>query len=116
MMDNEIFLPRGTSLSIGIWVQDADGQPYYDSGDTVRFGVKYDPDDTTYAVQKTAAYDEDNGCYVVTLVPSDTASLPFGRYWYDIGLQTDGEDEDDYYMLVDATAFNVTKAITGVST
>jgi hypothetical protein len=54
-MDNEISLPRGTSLSIGIWVQDADGQPYYDSGDTVRFGVKYDPDDTAYAVDKTAS-------------------------------------------------------------
>lgn len=116
MMDNEISLPRGTSYSIGIWVRDGDGQPYYDSGDTVRFGVKYDPDDTAYLIEKTAEYDEEQGCYVVTLVPSDTASLPFGRYWYDIGLQTDGEDEDDYYMLVDATAFNVTKAITGVST
>ena len=115
-MDNEIFLPRGTSYSIGILVLDGDGQPYYDSGDTVRFGVKYDPDDTAYLIEKTAEYDEEQGCYVVTLVPSDTASLPFGRYWYDIGLQTDGEDEDDYYMLVDATAFNVTKAITGVST
>ena len=114
-MDNEIVLPRGTSLSIGVWVTDGDGQPYYGSGDTVRFGVKYDPNDTTYAVQKTAVYDDEVGCYVVTLVPSDTASLPFGRYWYDIGLQTDGDDEDDYYMLVPASPFNVTKAITGVS-
>lgn len=114
-MDNAICLPRGTSLSIGVWVTDGDGQQYYNTGDTVRFGVKHDPNDSDYAIQKTAVYNEDDSCYIVTIVPSDTASLPFGWYWYDIGLQTDGDGEDDYYMLVTASPFNVTKAITGVS-
>ena len=110
MEDNSINIPRGTSLGLGITVLNADGTEHDCTSETIRFGVKADPNDSDFLISKTADYDSENECYVVSISPSDTATLPYERYWYDIGLQSG----TDYYMLVEASAFNVTKAITGV--
>ena len=108
MEDNSINIPRGTSLGLGITVLNADGTEHDCTSETIRFGVKADPNDSDFLISKTADYDSENECYVVAISPSDTANLPYERDWYDIGLQSG----TDYYMLVEASAFNVTKAIT----
>ena len=75
----------------------------------MRFGVKRDEKSDSFVISKTAQYDSENDCYSVELSPEDTAGLDFGRYWYDVGLQT---DDGDYYMIIPASRFNITSAIT----
>lgn len=103
-------VPRGTTQLIRISLSDPDGSERdYNEADTVRFGVKSDANDDEFVISKTAAYDTTKKCYVVDITPEDTAGLLFDRYWYDIGLQTsDGE----YFMLIEASEFNLTRAIT----
>ena len=107
---NEINIPRGTSLPIGIRITNSDGTAYEpQNNDVVRFGVKRDEKSDSFVISKTAQYDNENDCYVVELSPEDTITLDFGRYWYDVGLQT---DDGDYYMIIPASRFNITSAIT----
>lgn len=109
-MKNELNVPRGTSLSLGIQIQQNDGSPYsVQSGDAVYFAVKKDVNGDA-CINKTAAYNAESNCFVVKLEPEDTSSLPFGRYWYDIGLQT---EEGDFYTVIPATYFNILYAVTG---
>lgn len=75
----------------------------------MRFGVKRDEKSDSFVISKTAEYDSENNCYIIELSPEDTASLDFGRYRYDVGLQT---NDGDYYMIIPASHFNITSAIT----
>ena len=105
-----IQIVRGTTLNIGVALFDQSGNPVeLDTGDILRFGVKKQPDDTEYLIVKTTStLVADN--YVFALGPSDTASLDFARYFYDIGLQTGS----DYYMVVECSYFDVTPNITAI--
>lgn len=109
-MKNKIRIPRGTSFSASVRLQYDDGTDYpYSSGDAVRFGVKFDPEDIEYAILKTCTYDSEAGVYQVNLTPEDTAALNFGRYWYDVGLQTAA---GDFWQIVTADYFEITVAVT----
>ena len=110
-MMQEINIPRGTTMCLGIEIKNEDGTAYTPaSGDILRFGVKLDPDDNSYVIGKTGDYDSTRGCYTVMIEPEDTASLLMDeRYWYDVGVQT---ADGDYYMVVEASPFNVHIAIT----
>lgn len=114
MYENEIYIPKGTTCKIYVSIEE-NGEPYEpESGDVVRFGVKLEPEGTNFDISKTADYDSETGQYVISLAPADTAGLQMDeRYWYDIGLQT---ADGDYYMIVRASYFYVTKAITGAVT
>lgn len=110
-MIQEINIPRGTTMCLGIEIKNEDGTAYTPAnGDVLRFGVKLDPTEATYVISKTGTYDSSAGYYTVDLSPEDTASLAMDeRYWYDAGLQT---ADGDYYMVVEASPFNVHRAIT----
>ncbi len=109
-MNNEIRMPRGTSASFAVKIYDSDGKPYeHNNSDVVRMGVKPDENAADYSVQKTGVYNIDNDCYIFNFTPEDTAGLPFDRYWYDIGLQT---EDGNYYMIVEASYFYIDIAIT----
>ena len=87
---------RGTSASIGIELRDESGNVVtLESGEFLRFGVKRNARDTSYIIESTTTTAVGD-YYVVSLEPSDTASLNFGRYYYDVGLQSC----TDYYMVV----------------
>lgn len=112
MAKQPLTMVRGTTLSLALSVQDADGNDYtLQAGEVLRFGVKKKPEDTDYIFVKEAGptdTDED-GKYVFALDPSDTEDKPFGCYYYDVGLQSG----DDYFNVIETSnfklAFNVTE-------
>lgn len=113
----KINLVKGTTALFLIVPEYEDGSEYvYDSGDTVRFGVKENVrDEEDCLIEKELDYSDLMGGFVLSLTPEDTAGLetyPDARYWYDIGLQTAG---DDYYMLLECDEFIIKRAVTAVN-
>lgn len=77
-----IFLTRGDTLKLTVELTNYELQ----QGDVIRFALKKDYSDTTPLILKNLV----DG--VLTLEPSDTKSLDFGNYVYDIEITTvDGE-------------------------
>ena len=104
-----IKMTRGDTL----WASSApayrDGTPYEkQTGDVVRFALKSaqlkadgsDFVDDEPLVEKELDYDSTNEYWVLHLIPSDTADLPFGNYKYDIELTQSGGDT--YTYIADA--------------
>lgn len=106
---NEIYLPRGTSLTLAVQIFENDSQRAYSDGDSVRLSVKQDVESTSYSIQKNAVYDAENQCYLFTFTPEDTQDLIFDRYWYDIGYQT---SDGDFYIVIPMSEFNIIPAVT----
>ena len=94
--NNAIYLTRGDSMSLQVNIL-VDDEPYTpQQGDSITFALKH----TTMNLQKSAYTDTNplitksipTTSLTLTLLPSDTASLGFGQYVYDIQLETsDGE-------------------------
>ena len=112
MAKQPLIMVRGTTLSLALSVQDADGNDYtLAAGEILRFGVKKKPEDTEYIITKEAGPSDtdDDGNYVFSLAPADTEDLPFGCYYYDVGLQSG----TDYFNVIETSnfklAFNVTE-------
>lgn len=112
-MKQPISMIRGTTQTIEIKVYGPDGLPYIISGDEVlRFGVKRNPEDNEYLIEKElTAANLDGDVYVTILVPNDTKGLEFGNYYYDVGLQV-GEN---YYNVIECSDFEIGYNITEVS-
>lgn len=110
MSDNRqtIKIVRGTTNSFSVQITDGD-QPYQlQSGEIIRFGVKSLPTNTAYIFSKTVTQANEDDEYVFTISPTDTASLDFGSYWYDIGLQSGA----DYFNIIPASPFEVAYNVT----
>jgi len=76
-----IVLTRGDSFKQIITAKDMDGKPYTPvSGDVIRFAVKKNYSDQNIVIEKQIPYDT----MLLQLSPSDTKSLEFGTYVYDI--------------------------------
>ena len=107
--NNSIYIVRGTTLTVNIGVTQANGDDYeVGESDVLRFCVKRDPDDEEYAIRKelTAANYSD-GSFSLQISPSDTEDLEIGRYYYDVGLQVNGE----YYMIIEESLFVIQQNI-----
>lgn len=105
---------RGTTNTFTVYVADENGDPYtLAAGEVLRFGVKAVPGEAEYILTKimTSADAEGDG-YVFTILPSDTAELGFGSYWYDIGLQSG----NNYFNVVPASGFNILYNVTEAAT
>ena len=103
-----IEIVRGTSNTFNITILDADGQIHtVVTGEKVIFGVKRKPADTTFIFTRVGVKDSD-GTFNVKIVPGDTINLPFGRYYYDVGLQS-GEN---YFNVIESSPFMVKENIT----
>lgn len=113
MCDNNqqaITMIRGTTVSFGLVITDEDGNEYtLESGEMLRFGIKTTPSDSEYILTKDFNAQDEDGNYTFGLDPADTASLGFGSYWYDIGLQSGNA----YYNIIPASQFNITYNVTG---
>lgn len=108
---NNIKIPRGTTMVFDVDIYDeSTGKKFEPSNNTkVIFGVKRNPDDTDYLIQKNLKYQSSVNNYKLELVPGDTSNLPYGRYWYDIGL-SDGED---YFVQIFPTSvFMISPSVT----
>lgn len=80
-----ISITRGDTGVFSLDIKNAQGQAYDYSQDTVLFTVKKTVFDNTPLIQKTVVYGEN-----ITILPSDTSSLPYGAYVYDVQLTTAG--------------------------
>lgn len=110
-MIQPISVIRGTTQMINIDLVDAGGAPYSLGNDEVlRFGVKRRPEDEDYLLEKelTAVNQNEDGTYILTLEPDDTARMKFGRYYYDVGMQS-GEQ---YYNVIECSNFHIRYNIT----
>lgn len=110
---NAIYCTRGDTLDLSITIYNADGTEFTPaSGDTITFGLKHSTmtygnkeyTDTNPLVTKTISTSD----MKLTLDPSDTASLPFGQYVYDIELVTSGGVVDTF---IPASAFVITPEV-----
>lgn len=101
---------RGTTQNIVVTIQNEDGTTYkLQSGDKLIFGVKLNPENSEYDIKKIVQNADSEGNCVISLIPEDTVGLAFGKYFFDVGLQTaDGE----FYMIVECDDFIIAKAVT----
>ena len=100
---------RGTTNKFCLSIEDEKGEPYkLKDGEKIIFGVKSNPENSDYDVCKIVTEASEDGC-AIELEPADTAELAFGRYYFDVGLQT---ADGDYYMIVPCDEFCVCKAVT----
>lgn len=107
-MAKTIALTRGTTYMFTVTVTDKEGRLYtLGNGEFLKFGVKQKPEDEEYLVYKEIVAGE-NGVYPVELAPDDTIGLPYGRYVYDIGLQS----VERYFNIIPTSAFAVLPNVT----
>lgn len=109
-----IELVRGTTYTRAIFLKNSDGtERQLAVGEILRFGVKASLEDKDYLVLKeiyAADYVAADGCYYLTLLPSDTEHMRLGNYYYDIGLQI---GSDSYYNLLLPSPFTLANNVTG---
>lgn len=106
-----ISIVRATTNTFTLNVTDENGDAFALTGGQVfRFGVKTLPGDTQYLISKTITGADSDGAggYLFTLDPSDTKSLPFGSYWYDVGMQ----DGTQYFNVIPASPFEIKYNVT----
>lgn len=107
-MEQMIEIVRGTTNTFEITVTDGNGSAYATgSGERIVFGIKRSPADASLLLVKVAQSAGD-GRYRVTLKPEDTQGMPFGRYYYDAGL----DDGVNFYNIIPASQFFIRKNIT----
>ena len=80
----DIRIPRGDSGYFEVKrTKDGEILPF-EEGDTLTFTVKKDASEETVLIQKQVSTFDDDGVAMFRLDPSDTASLAFGVYRYDV--------------------------------
>ena len=106
-----ISIIRGTTNAFSLTIEDENGEPYtLKDNEKIIFGVKSNAENSDYDICKiVTASEEVDGAYIINLMPEDTAGLQFGRYFYDVGLQT---ADGNFYMIISCSEFNICKAIT----
>lgn len=104
IVDNVITITRGDSASFTVTIKQEDGTDYDYSNDQVLFTVKQNIWTTEKTLQKNVVYGED-----VVLLPSDTAGLAYGDYWFDVQLTGGG---GSVQTVIVPTKFRVTGEVT----
>lgn len=108
-MEQAIEIVRGTTNTFHITVTDASGGLYTPkSGDVLVFGIKKDPKKETELLVKKIISIAAAGTYAFTIDHNDTANLPVGQYWYDVGLQSGGR----YLNVIEPSPFFVAANVT----
>lgn len=109
MAKQKISIVRGTTNTFAVAVVDEAGDAYtLGSGEVLRFGVKKRPEDAEYIFMKESTAPNTDGEYEFNIEVDDTATLPFGDYYYDVGLQSD----TDYYNVIPASSFKIAFNVT----
>ena len=107
-MGQTIEIVRGTTNTLKIEVTDADGNAYnLEDGEKILFGVKKDAKDEALVIRKTVTQLYDGYC-TIDLAPADTIGLEYGRYVYDVGLQSG----NDYHNIIPVSALVIQPNIT----
>lgn len=103
---NTITLTRGDTLKATVGMRDKDtGDPYVPvAGDVIRFALKKNYEDASPLIVKIVP----NETQLLHLEPSDTKSLPFGNYVYDIEITFANGDVDTF---IDKAKFVLEKEV-----
>ena len=102
--ENTIRLTRGDTAYLQIPLKTTDGTYEMLSTDTLTFSVKRTTRDEEYILQKKSV-----GSNVIHVEPADTTDLTFGKYVYDIQLNTvDG----DVFTVVPPSTFEILVEVT----
>lgn len=108
-MEHDIDIVRGTTIGLTIVINDENGNPYTPpTGSKLIFGVKKLPThgESECVVKKVAdAVSSEVG---IRISPDDTENLPFGKYFYDVGLRTG----NDFYSIIPMSEFRINASIT----
>lgn len=109
-MRQPVAMIRGTTHILNISLTDSSNGSYnLPAGEVLRFGVKRRPTDRVYLIKKElTSANYENGAYVLMLSPSDTEALQFGRYYYDVGLQSG----TSYFNVIECSEFDILCNIT----
>ena len=104
--NNVIRLTRGDTARFIVTVKNETTQEPYDilPTDTLTMTIKDSIRDGEPCVQKTIT-----GSNTFHILPSDTSSLNFGKYIYDIQLTTSG---GDVYTVVEPSTFELMEEVT----
>lgn len=87
--DNRIYLTRGDSANITITIKDSSGEDYTPvTGDKIYFRLKKN----VFGKSLILVKEIDTSTLTLSLVPSDTLSLDFASYRYEIELVTASGD------------------------
>lgn len=108
-MKQDIEIIRGTTNTFAVTVKDKSTGNLYEmaEGEIIRFGVKKKPEHEDYVLLKEFTTMTDGVCEI-RIAPDDTASLPFGKYFYDVGLQSGA----DYFPVIKPSVFHIKANIT----
>ncbi len=83
-------MQQGDSLVVAIALVDSDDVAITLAGGTLRFGMAHSPNAGASLITKSSPAsgividDAPNGLATLTVLPADTASLPSGRYYYEL--------------------------------
>ena len=103
--DKTISLTRGDTLQAKLEILDTEGNEYHPrQGDVVRFAMKKDFSASTCLIEKIIP----NDTLLLRLDPSDTKTLPFGSYVYDIQITYESGNVDTF---IDKAIFKLTEEV-----
>lgn len=102
---NTIRLTRGDTAYLTVPIRLATDEEYImDKGDTLILSVKKSLRDETYAFQKRV-----EGENTIHIEPIDTEHMEFGKYKYDLQLNTSG---GDVFTLIEVDTFELLPEVT----
>ena len=99
-----IKLTRGDTAYLHIPLVTTDADYVMNANDTLTFSVKKTTRDTDYIFQKVVT-----GNNVFHIQPSDTSELAFGKYIYDVELNT---TDGDVFTVIPPSTFEVLSEVT----
>ncbi len=106
---NDIEIVRGTTNSFKLTLTDAQGNPYtLETGQVLVFGIKERKTDEERLLVKKL-HSTATGEYYLELEAADTADIPPGRKFYDIGLQ---HGDFVFYNVIRTSVFNLLPNVT----
>lgn len=98
-----IFMVKGNTAGFRLTLKTPSGDPYDYSDDLVKLTVKTDIFTETVLLEKTFSDGR------IVFDPSDTNTIDYGAYVYDIALQTPG---GDFYTVIKEKDFVITGRVT----
>jgi hypothetical protein len=103
-------MTRGDSESITVKMVDGDGASIvFATGDTVYLTVRSDTASSTVALQKVISTFEVDGSAIIPIDHSDTQSMEFKKYVYDIQWT---KQDGTVMTIVKPSVFEITKEVT----
>lgn len=103
--DGYIYLTRGDTAYLNVDVTKQDGSKYVmRMGDKLTLSLKKNIDDTDYALHKELV-----GATKFTIFPDDTKPLEYGKYFFDVQLNT---LEGEVFTIISKSNFYIREEVT----